>query len=122
MGVLLSKAPPLFSHYTPLLILDRHGIADDEVLNEVIDLGVGLAEDLIPLKGIHSTQEGFSVYGEVIAIGQRDLAAVLGSDTNEAVDVCHGVQSDFVPHNFFLSFYNLLYRLKTLFTSFQPIL
>ena len=45
-----------------------------------------------------------NVYGEVIAIGERDLTGVLGCDANEAVDVCHGIESDFVAHLFnFLS-------------------
>ena len=64
----------------------------------MIDLGLGFAEDLIPLKGIHCTQEGFAAYRVVFVIGEHDLAGVFGCDCNKAVYVCHCVKSDFVSH------------------------
>jgi hypothetical protein len=86
------------------LVFNGERITNDEVFDEVIDFGFGFTEDLIPLEGIHSAEEGFPVYGEVIAIGERDLTGILGGNRDEAIDFCHGIKSDFVTHwMYFLS-------------------
>ena len=56
-----------------LLHLNGLGIAYDKVLDEVIDLIFGFAEDLIPLEGVHCTKERLAVYGKVVAIGSANL-------------------------------------------------
>ena len=98
MGETFSKASPTKQH-TIQLVLNGLGVADDEVGDEVIDLVIGLTEDLIPLEGIHCAEEGLTVYGEVVTVGQCDFAAMLGCDADKAVDICHGIESDFVSHN-----------------------
>ena len=83
-------------------ILYRERVANDKIADEVIDLGFGFAEDLLPLKGVHCTQQRLSAYGKVVAVGQHDLSGVFGGNADKAVDVCHGVQSDLVSHNFII--------------------
>ena len=103
------RPSPLQEHPLLLSIFNGQGIANDEVFDEVVDFVFGFAVDVFPLEGVHCTQKGLAVYGEVITVGERDLSVVLGCDANETVYVCHSVKSDFVSHdlNSFL-FYRFL--------------
>ena len=76
------------------------GFLNDEILDLEIDLIFGLAKDLIPFKGVHSTKEGLSVDGEIFIVGQDQLPGNLGSNSNKAVYVCHRVKSDTVLLHF----------------------
>ena len=76
------------------------GFLNDEILDLEIDLVFGLAKDLIPFKGVHSTKEGLSVNGEIFIVGQDQLPGNLGSNSNKAVYVCHRVKSDTVLLHF----------------------
>jgi hypothetical protein len=79
----------------------------------VVDLGLCLAVDLIPLEGIHRAEERLSVYRKVIAVGERQLSGILGGHADEAVDLGHRVQSDLIAHLLFSFLFGWLLSLPS---------
>ena len=58
-----------------------------KVFDEVVNLLIRGAVNIVPLHGIHGAQERFAVDGKVIAVGQGNFARIGGCNFDKVVNV-----------------------------------